>query len=157
MPNGSRLHLLARGAAKSRKRFSGGVLDPGHLVEAVFRSPRQEQGLATLEDARLIESYDGVRADYDRLQFTMRILQVINQTSPGGEQAGLFPLLAGILSDLGAGRAIAEVEVSFAQQFLKLHGVLRSEEWLDDEQTRTVGGRELLLSRLQDYVRHAQL
>lgn len=130
LADGSRLHAIARGALKSRKRFGGGILEPTHYIEGLIKPSRTPDGLAVLEDAKLLEGFTGLRSDYERLDLALRLVNSIDRSSPGGELAGVFNLLGHALKALAAGEPVARIEIQFTLKFLKLHGVLESEPWM---------------------------
>lgn len=122
--------MIARGALKSRKRFGGGLLEPTHYIEGIVRKPRSVDGLAVLEDARLLENFAGLRQDYDRLNLALRFVEMVDRSSPGGEFAGIFNLLGHALKALASGAPIERIEIQFELKFLRLHGVLENEGWM---------------------------
>lgn len=129
-PNGARLHCLARGALKSRKRFGGGLLEPTHYLECQVKMAVREDALHSLEDARLLEGFEGLRSDYDRLNLALRCLDVIDRSNPGDVFPEIFNLLGNSLKTLADGANLARVEAQFGLKFLKLHGVLEFDEWM---------------------------
>lgn len=129
-PSGARLHCLARGALKSKRRFGGGLLEPTHFLECQIKTSTREEGLHALEDARLLEGFEGLRQDYDRLNLALRFLDIIDRSNPGDFFPEIFNLLGNSLKSLAAGAELARVEVQFGLKFLKLHGVLEFDEWM---------------------------
>lgn len=129
-PSGNRLHCLARGALKSRKRFGGGLLEPTHYLECQVKIANREDALHTLEDARLLEGFEGLRSDYDRLSLALRFLDVIDRSAPGDVFPEIFNLLGNSLKTLSGGGELLRVEAQFGLKFLKLHGVLEFDEWM---------------------------
>lgn len=128
--DGSRLHAIARGALRSKKRFGGGILEPTHYIEAMIRPPRNPDGLSVIEDAKLVENFEGLRKDYDRLDLALRLVNAIDRSSPGGELPGIFNLLGHALKALASGEPTERIEIQFTLKFLRLHGVLQSEPWM---------------------------
>ncbi len=128
--SGARLHVIARGALRSKKRFGGGILEPTHYIEGVIKPSRNPDGLGVLEDAKLLESFIGLREDYDRLDLALRLVNAIDRSSPGGELPGVFNLLGNALRALAGGEPTERIEVQFTLKFLRLHGVLESEPWM---------------------------
>jgi DNA repair protein RecO (recombination protein O) len=97
-PRGGRMHFLARGAAKSRKRFGGGVLEPTHYILASYRpSPSRddEAPLHTLQEAELLKGFNGLRDRLDRLELALEMVAMIAKVAqPGVEDSPeLFDLL----------------------------------------------------------------
>ncbi len=130
--NGSRLHLLARGALRSRKRFGGGVLEPSHYIEIEYNPPGEHSQMGVLLEAKIIDSFEGLRKDYDRLDTALRLLEVIERSSPGGEMHGSFDLLGNALKSLDAGHRQDRVELQFLIKLLSIHGLLEREDWMTD-------------------------
>ncbi len=97
-PKGGRIHFLARGAANSRKRFGGGVLEPTHYINALYKAaPHRgdESPLHTLQEAELIKGFDGLRDRLDRLELALEMVSLIAKVAqPGVEDAPeLFDIL----------------------------------------------------------------
>ncbi|PWU19507.1 MAG: DNA repair protein RecO [Bdellovibrio sp.] len=170
MPTGAREHFLARAALKSRRRFGGGTLEPTHCIEAIFQPARTETGLHHLQEARVIESFEGLRGDYDRLLLALNTVAAVDRTAPGGEIPGLYSLLGNALKALATGRPTARVEAHFAIKFLRLHGVLASVDWMrsflslplntqSEESFPDLkeGDRKNLLSHFEQFVASAEL
>lgn len=155
-PSGERVHLMARGALKSRKRFGGGILEPTRCIEAKIREARSPEGLATLLDARVIEDFSDLRRDYDRLHLALRLVDLVNRSSPGGELPGVFNLLHQALKALAGGKPVERVETQFALYFLKLHGVLEAETGLRDASELSEPQRRHLLERMNQFVATAE-
>lgn len=129
-PTGERIHCLARAALKSRKRFGGGILEPSHYIEGQVKLSNKVDGLHNLEDARLVESFPGLREDYDRLSLGLRFLDVIDRSNPGEVFPEIFNLLGNALKALAQGGHLERVEIQFGLKFLKLHGVLEMDAWM---------------------------
>ncbi len=55
---GSVLSFFARSALKSRKRFPGGVLEPGHYVEIEYCAPSRVDGWNQLKSASILHAFD---------------------------------------------------------------------------------------------------
>lgn len=130
LPSGERIHLIARSALKSRKRFGGGILEPTHYIEGIVRKGKSAESLHVLEDARLLENFAGLRLDYDRLNLALQLVEMIDRSSPGGELPGVFNLLGHALKALSSGQSVDRIEIQFALKLLRLHGVLESEPWM---------------------------
>lgn len=129
-PSGARLHCLARNALKSRKRFGGGLLEPTHFLECQVKVSNREDALHGLEDARLLEGFEGLRSDYDRLNLALRFLEVIDRSNAGDAFPEIFNLLGNSLKTLAGGANLLRVEAQFGLKFLKLHGILDFDDWM---------------------------
>ena len=64
-PEHGRVTALAKGAAKSKKRFVN-KLEPFTRLRFSFRPPRNPDGLRFLEDAELLDAHLPIRRDYPR-------------------------------------------------------------------------------------------
>lgn len=129
---GSRLHLIARGALRSKKRFGGGVLEPSHFIEIEYTPPGEQTQMGVLLEARVIDSFEGLKTDYDRLTTALRILDVIERSSPGGDMPGSFDLLGNTLKSLDLGYSYERIELHFLLKLLSIHGILEVDEWMGD-------------------------
>lgn len=129
---GSRLHLIARGALRSKKRFGGGVLEPSHFIEIEYTPPGEHTQMGVLLEARVIDSFEGLKTDYDRLTTALRILDVIERSSPGGDMPGSFDLLGNTLKGLDLGYSYERIELHFLLKLLSIHGILEIDEWMGD-------------------------
>ena len=66
---GCQLSFIAKGALKSRKRFSGGVLDPTAYIELEYRPSKKS--LHRLQQAWFLEDFSALRKDYNRLSLAL--------------------------------------------------------------------------------------
>ncbi|MFN7727711.1 MAG: DNA repair protein RecO [Bdellovibrio sp.] len=132
-PQGAKLSCLARGALKSKRRFNGGVLEPTHFVEAVIRPSSQADGLATIEEAKLIEAFEGLRTSYDRLETALQVLEIIEKVAQANDQNSqhLFDLLGHSLRALQTTESILATKAQFVLKFLYHQGVLEVEPWMN--------------------------
>ena len=62
-----KLSGIARGARRSRRRFSGPALEPLHEIELRFKR-RAHSELVFLHESRVVESYDGIAANVGRVR-----------------------------------------------------------------------------------------
>jgi DNA repair protein RecO (recombination protein O) len=126
---GAKLGLFARGALRSRKRFGGGVLEPTHYIEATYQPPRlrgNELTLGVLKEAKLIESFEGIRRSYERLQLAFYILDVLNRISHDGMLDGLdmFNLLGNTFRGLEIAEDLEKLRTHFEIKVLNYQGIL---------------------------------
>ncbi len=133
--HGEKLSLIARGAVKSKKRFAGGILQPSHYVEIRYRPSRQggEDRLATLEEAVLLDGFEKVRSDYDRLEVCFYILEILLKTSQEGDSlsADLFHLAGHSLRALESAKNLKKIKMHFILKILFQQGVLEPEKWME--------------------------
>lgn len=131
-PNGQKLSLIARGALKSKKRFGGGILEPTHYLDIQYRESRTGANLLVLEEAQLINGFEGLRKDYDRLEVALRILESIQKiTQEGDEQShGLFNLVGHTLKTLEMAQDLNRLQLHFILKLLYQQGILEPEAWM---------------------------
>lgn len=121
---GAKLGLFAKGAMRSQKRFSGGLLEPTHAL-LIDHAPRSEGGLSRLIDARLIESFPLLRKDYDRLKFALEMMSLVDRTSMEGstDMPQIFSLVGHSLKALQVVSDPKRLRLLFLIKFLTIHGV----------------------------------
>jgi DNA repair protein RecO (recombination protein O) len=132
--NGEKLSLIAKGALRSKKRFSGGVLEPSHFVKLEYKQSSQAQ-LATLLEATLLDDFSHIRTDYDRMECALFCVQIINKVSQEGDvfAEGLFNLLGNILKKIaspGSAFQSSQYKAIFILKLLFQQGVLETEDWM---------------------------
>lgn len=151
-PVRGRLNLIAKGALKSKKRFGGGVLQPTHFIEATFKykGDTGEGQLHFLEEARLLNGFEGLRADYDRLTQAFSFLQLIAKVTQelDPESQALFDLLGNTLKALESTERPDLLKVLFEGKILLIQGVIPSDLPENDLFRLTVRDHEK--SRMQD-------
>jgi DNA repair protein RecO (recombination protein O) len=101
-PATSRLTVIAKGARRSRRRFPG-ILDLfNHLSVQVER--RRPQALARLEQARLVDSFPGLRTDAGRFALACYAVELVDRLAPEGASDGrrLFDATVGALRAIAA-------------------------------------------------------
>ena len=88
-PKGAKISLYARSAMKSKKRFGGGVLEPTHYIHALYDDKtsrsHSENPLHTLKEASLIEGFNGLRTDYNRIEAALYFVSLISNVVREGE------------------------------------------------------------------------
>ena len=122
---GSRLSFIARGAKKSRKRFAGGVLEPGHFIGVEYRQARHST-LHFLQSAWFLRRFNGLRKDYDRLSLALHFLNLVEKISQEGMEdcADVFNLLGNSLNALEYSRDLSALQFVFEYRLLLSQGVL---------------------------------
>lgn len=112
---GMRVSFLAKGALKSKKRFGGGVFDPFHYVEiGLARPPKSDDQLLVVQEARLLQDFEGIKKSYNSLQVGFQILEMVYKVIQVGDPHGeaLFQLLGNALTALDACGAGEEAVVA---------------------------------------------
>ena len=129
--SGEKVSLLARGAVKSKKRFGGGVLEPTHYIEIMFR-PGQGEKLSVLQEATMLDAFPGLRTDYEKLEIAFFCLTTIGKISQEGDghSEGLFNLLGHALRELQEAKNFDIFKTAFTLKALHQQGVLEIEPWM---------------------------
>jgi len=129
---GEKLSLLARGAVKSKKRFSGGILEPTHFVEVRFKKGAHADRLCTLEEASLINGFENLRKDYDKMEVAFFVLETLSKASQEGDSIseGLFNLGGHSLKALEKVQSLKNFRLHFCLKMLYQQGVLEPESWM---------------------------
>jgi len=129
---GEKLSLIARGALKSKKRFSGGVLEPTHYVELGYQES-SSGSLSTLTDAQLLDGFEGLRKSYDKVELALFVMETLGQASQEGDELsdGLFNLAGNSLRALEKAENLGNFRLHFILKILSQQGVLEIEEWME--------------------------
>ncbi len=130
--------LKARGALKSKKRFSGGLLEPMNYVEISYQESKT-QAMGVLNEALLLEGFDDIRKSYERIELGLKlvsdILFIKRQASHIGLDEGhSFYLLGHALRAISKGYSIVSIRILFLAKLLFDQGIL---------DVQGVGGSEL--------------
>ena len=126
-PKGCQMSFIAKGALKSKKRFSGGLLEPSSYIELEYRSSKKS--LKTIQQAWLLEDFKALRTNYNRLNLALYFLQVSSQISQEGTEDSkeLFNLLGNSLSLAQHSPCLDSLKLFFQMKILFGQGVLPSE------------------------------
>lgn len=132
--DGGRVGFIAKNALRSRKRFSGGLLEPTHLVQFFYRKNNREGALPYVHEALLLEDFNGLRKSYDRLTTALSILEMIRRVSQEGDKSSqfLFNLLGHSLKAIEKSQNLGLLKLHFMIKFLYQQGVLTPELWMSD-------------------------
>lgn len=130
---GQRCTFLARGALKSKKRFAGGILDPLQYVEVLATKSPKQDSLMSLDEAQLIDGFDGLRTDFDNLEAAFWATDVIQRVTfeDDPHNKTLFDLLGNGLRALAHGVNGNKFRIQFGLKMLMNQGVLQSEPWMN--------------------------
>jgi DNA repair protein RecO (recombination protein O) len=82
VPESGRLTAIAKGARRSRRRFPGTLDLFNHLRVQIEQ--RRSRGMARLEHAELIESFDGLRRSPARFALGCYLLELLDRLAPEG-------------------------------------------------------------------------
>lgn len=126
---GALLSFIAKGAKRSKKRFPGGVLEPTHFIDCVYKESKREGGLAFLNEANLLDGFPGIRDDYDKIEFAMYVLKTIEKISQEGEcgSESLFNIIGNTLKAVETTENIKFLRLFFESKVLKQQGVIPEE------------------------------
>lgn len=138
---GEKISFIARGALRSKKRFSGGVLDPGNFVMLTYKS--KVGGLSHLSEASLLHDFRGLRSSYEHIELALRVLECADRVSLEGDDnsQNLYNLIGNTLKALESARRVDILRTQFSLKFLLQQGVLVLEDWM----------RPFLRAKLQDW------
>ena len=122
--NGTQMSFIAKGALKSKKRFTGGVLEPTSFIEVEYRHARNS--LHKLKQAWFVKTFLGLRKDYDRLELAFYFLKVVGDISQEGtnDSKELFHLLGNAFIQAEKTDSLDNLKLFFQIKILFLQGVL---------------------------------
>lgn len=129
---GGKYSFLARGALKSRKRFGGGVLEPTHFVQMTYKESRTEGQLLVLQEAQLLQGFDGLRKDYDLLELALHVLECVSKVSQEGDENSefLFNLTGHTLKAAVDCKNPLRLKLHFYLKLLYQQGVISPDQWM---------------------------
>ena len=127
-PKGALISFIAKGAVKSKRRFTGGVLEPGHFIGVDYRKSRSSD-LHFLCNAWFLKRFSAIRADYDRLSLALHFLSLVEKVSQAGteDSADLFNLLGNGLQAMETSKQLSALQFVFEFRLLLNQGVLPEE------------------------------
>jgi DNA repair protein RecO (recombination protein O) len=133
---GARMGFYAKGGLKSKKRFGGGILEPTHYCEVSYKMKPDIDGspLHTLLEAQLVQGFDHLREDYDRLQVALYFLRVMSKISQEGlvDSKDMFDLLGNSLKAAESSLDVQKLKLHFEIKVLVNQGVLPAEAYNSD-------------------------
>ncbi len=116
-----KLKGIAKGARRSRKRFSNAIEPFSHSM--ILFSRRDENSLAIIENCDVINHYPQIRADLGRTMAASYLIELADRfTAEGKRSTGIFHLLEGFLGLLEGGNGLEETTRFFELRLLKLSG-----------------------------------
>lgn len=128
---GARINFFAKGGAKSKKRFPGGILEPTHYLEVTYRQGASQDGdpLHTLLEAQLLREFPGLRTDYNRMETGLHLLKLVHKLSQQGviDSPDLFNLLGNALAAAETSADLPKLKVHFELKLLAGQGILPAE------------------------------
>ena len=125
---GALMSFIAKGAVKSRKRFAGGLLEPGCFIGLEYKKARAS-GLHFLCQAWILERFSALRQSYDRLNMALHFLSLVGKISQEGveDSPDVFNLLGNGLKALESTQDLSALQFVFEFRLLLSQGVLPKE------------------------------
>ncbi len=167
---GEKRHFIAKGALRSRRRFSGGILESTHYIQVSYgrRTQKKEKAMHFLHEASLIEDFPKIRTSYERLEMSFYFLKMTSKVGLEGDcdSPRLFHLLGHSLRCLETTGDLNKLKFFFEAKLMEQQGVLPfdtslreviSTSILDHEQVSSSSedwrmARSLVRHSLQDYL-----
>ncbi len=82
---GALLSFMAKGALRSKKRFAGGVLEPGNFIGVEYKKSRKIHAtLHFLCEAWSLQRFERLRESYDRMEMAIYFLSLVEKTGQEG-------------------------------------------------------------------------
>lgn len=129
---GARMNFFARGGAKSRKRFAGGLLEPTHYIEVTYKASRSQDAdpLHTLLEAQMVREFIKLRSDYSRLDVALHMVKLVHKLGQQGviDSPELFNLLGNALAAAETSGNLEKLRLHFELKLMAAQGVLPHEE-----------------------------
>ncbi len=131
---GNRRHFLAKSALKSKKRFGGGLLEPTHYLEVLYKEHggggSNEEPLLILLEAKMIRDFRGLRAQFDRLDMGLFFLKLVLKLTRSGavEAKEIFDLLGNALSACEQCISVENLKLQFQAKLLHSQGILPDDQ-----------------------------
>ena len=124
---GCQISFIAKGALKSKRRFSGGVLDPSSYIELDYK--KSKSSLHPIQQAWILEDFRKLRTSWSRLNLGLYFLKVMEKVSQEGEMNSeeLFHLLGNSLKQTEVSSDLKSLKILFQSKILFLQGVLSQE------------------------------
>ena len=121
---GAQVSFIAKSALKSRKRFTGSVLEPGSYIALEYKKSRSS--LPRLNQAWFLEDFPGLRKSYERLNLALYFLKLISYISQEGarDSEELFHLLGNALKETETSKNLKSLKLFFEMKLLKWEGAL---------------------------------
>lgn len=154
---GERLTFSAKNAVKSKRRFSGGVLEPLNFVE--FFYTQSKSGFLYIQEAKLIYSFSGLRDDYKKLECAFYFLKLISKATQEGLQDNqqLFDLLGNTLKVLETSENPSLLKLQFELKYLFYLGFLALDKDTEEFVAKPVHANEQIQLTDEEYFYLSQL
>lgn len=130
---GGKYSFIARSALKSKKRFGGGVLEPGNYVEFSFQV-KSEGSMFVLTEAKIIEDFQGIKKSFEQVEFMLKVLELTGKIAQEGDENSefLFNLVGHCLRAIekASVESLPIVKLAFYLKLMYQQGVLEFEPWM---------------------------
>jgi len=125
---GATLSFIAKGAIKSQKRFTGGILEPGHFIGVEYRLSKHSF-LHQLTQAWFVKRFEQLRKSYEHLSLALYFLELIEKVSQEGLEdcPELFNLLGNSLKAIENTHHLETLKFLFEFRLLWNQGILPKE------------------------------
>jgi DNA repair protein RecO (recombination protein O) len=146
-PLGEKISFMARGALRSKKRFGGGVLEPGHHVLLTYKEAPLPGKMSSLQEASLLADFKHTRRSYDHLEFALFVLECAGKVGQEGDDSSsfLYNLVGHTLKAIETCVNLNLVKVQFYLKFLMQQGVMTLEPWMKPFLTAKISEVDSLL------------
>jgi len=135
------LHFFVRGAKKSKKRFSGGVLQPPHLIHFETNNLKPDQlesgALVSLKEASLIKDFAEIRTEYKNMETMFSMIKVMLFSETGHIE--LFNHYGAALQGLSQAQSKKRFFTHFVVRYLYIEGVLPEQNTFTDFISTSMG------------------
>jgi len=130
--NGGKFSFLAKGALRSKKRYGGGVLEPSHFVQFVYKEAKTPGQLNVLHEATLINGFEKIKKTYDHLELALHVVDCVAKVSQEGDENSdfLFNLTGHTLKAVENSTKLAQLKLHFYLKLLYQQGVISTEPWM---------------------------
>jgi DNA repair protein RecO (recombination protein O) len=131
-PHGEKISFMARGALRSKRRFGGGILEPGHHVLLTYRKAAEPGKMGSLQEAHLLSDFKNIRRSYDHIEFALFVLECAGKVGQEGDETSsfLYNLIGHTLKAIETCESLDILKVQFYLKFLMQQGVLTAEPWM---------------------------
>ncbi|MEO8691219.1 MAG: DNA repair protein RecO [Candidatus Saccharimonas sp.] len=136
---------IAKGSRREKSKLAGSI-EPFSVIDVVITSSKSDLGILT--SARLVQFFDSIIEDYDRLQFGYEATSLVLRASSQVDDPGWFE----VLSEVYAGLDSPAVSMQFVQCWFYLRYAELSGYALSFE--RDVAGQPLIRNKLYMYDVH---
>jgi DNA repair protein RecO (recombination protein O) len=122
---GEKIDVIAKSALKSKKRFSGGVLEPINYISFIYNE-KDSVEIFLLQEAQLLYGFQEIRTEYERIRLALNFLQTtIKLCQKGDDNAKeLFDILGNTLKALETSKNLIILQCQFEIKIIHYLGYL---------------------------------